>query len=125
MKRTLVAAFLLASVCANAEDYTGEIIGGIAGGVIGNQIGGGSGKVVTTAIGAVIGSQVGGRMQQQRQVQQQVQVQQVYPQQIVYVQPQPRVVYVYPVNSPTPLGMRCELQSVYVAGQVIVNNYCY
>lgn len=38
---------------------------------------------------------------------------------------QPGQVYVYPSNAPTPLGMTCNLQSVYVNGMVVTNKYCY
>jgi hypothetical protein len=38
---------------------------------------------------------------------------------------QPAQVYVYPSNAPTPLGMTCNLQSVYVNGMVVTNKYCY
>ena len=137
MKKVVCITALLLSTNAIAYDngYMGEILGGVAGGVIGNQIGGGSGKVVTTAIGAVLGSQVGGRvedsMRYNRQSQpygygygpQYVQPQYGYgPQQQYY---QPRQVIVVPANIPTPIGYRCELQSVYVNGQVVLNNYCY
>jgi hypothetical protein len=50
------------------------------------------------------------------------------PQQYGYAQPQQyyqRQVIVVPSNVPTPLGYRCELQSVYIGGQVVTNNYCY
>jgi hypothetical protein len=139
-KIAVVTALLLSSNVSFAYDnsYMGEIIGGIAGGVIGNQIGGGSGKVVTTAIGAAIGSQVGGRVEDSMRYNRQPYGYGYGPQyaQPQYVQPQygyapqqqyyqPRQVVVVPAHIPTPLGYRCELQSVYVNGQVVLNNYCY
>jgi hypothetical protein len=135
-KIALVTALLLSSNVAMAYDsYMGEILGGVAGGVIGNQIGGGSGKVVTTAIGAVIGSQVGGRVEDNMRYNRQpygygygpqyMQPQQNYgyaPQQQYY---QPRQVVVVPSYVSPPLGYRCDLQSVYVNGQVLTSQYCY
>lgn len=119
-KIALITALLLTSTVSMADDsYMGEILGGVAGGVIGNQIGGGKGKIVTTAIGAVIGSQVGGRVEDNMNNNR---PQRTYSQQQYS---QPRQVIVVPANVPTPLGYRCELQSVYVNGQVVVNNYCY
>ena len=127
-KIALVTALLLSSGLVLADDsYMGEIIGGVAGGVVGNQIGGGKGKVVTTAIGAVIGSQVGGRIEDNMRYNRQPRAY-GYPQQYGYPEQQyyqPRQVIVVPANVPTPLGYRCELQSVYVGGQVVLNNYCY
>ena len=142
-KIALVTALLLASNVALADDsYMGEIIGGVAGGIVGNQVGGGKGKVISTAIGAAIGSQVGGRIEDNMRYNRQPngysygpqypQPQQPYyapPQNYGYAQPQQyyqqRQVIVVPANVPTPLGYRCELQSVYVNGQVVLNNYCY
>ena len=127
-KLALITALLLSSNVAMAYDsYMGELLGGVAGGVIGNQIGGGSGRIVTTAIGAVIGSQVGGRVEDNMKYNRQPQY--GYPQQ-QYGNPQPqyqqaRQIIIVPQNVPTPLGYRCELQSVYVNGQVVANNYCY
>jgi len=69
-------------------------------------------------IGGIIGYEIG----RPAQVYQQPQI--IYQQpQVVYVQP--RQVIVIPANAPTPYGYRCELQSVYVNGQVVLNNYCY
>jgi hypothetical protein len=132
MKKVICITALLLSTNAIAYDnsYMGEVLGGVAGGVIGNQMGGGSGKVVTTAIGAVIGSQVGGRIEDNMRYNRQPYgyPQQSYPPSYGYPQQQyyqPRQVLVLPTNVPTPYGYRCELQSVYVNGQVVLNNYCY
>ena len=91
------------------------------------------------AIGGLIGYEIGRPAphmiyQQPQAVYQQPQV--VYQQpQVVYQQPQAvyqqpqavyqqRQIYVYPVNVPIPAGMRCELQSNNVNGQILTNNYC-
>ena len=133
MSKLLAALLLIGSSSAMAYDsYMGEIIGGVAGGIIGNQIGGGSGRTAATAIGAGIGAVVGGRVEDSMNYNRygynnNYNRYSILPQS-GYVQPPPYYqsrVIVVPANTPTPLGYRCELQSVYVNGQVVTNNYCY
>lgn len=70
MKKSMIAAVVLASItlsaCGVSKSTLGTLGGGVAGGVIGSQVGGGSGRTVAiiggTLLGAMAGNYVGGQL---------------------------------------------------------------
>lgn len=107
----LVSLVLLSSTNAFAHPYNMGY---------GGYHGGGYNWVVPMAIGGVIGYQ----LNRQPTVVYQAAPQVVYTQPQVIYQQLPQI-YVYPVGTPLPAGMQCELRTEYSNGAPVSNNYCH
>lgn len=115
MKKILLLSTLALSSVLMADDIIGGLVGGAIGGVIGHQIGRGNGNTAATIGGAVIGTMIGssssvrdyndrrysspyysnnGYSQRYVTYDQAQPVYYVQPQQTIYVQQQPQIVYV-------------------------------